>query len=47
MTKIKIPKKSSISRLYIPVTDTYLKLEIKNTPTGKKGTIIGRWSSKK
>ena len=39
--------KSSTSRIHNPITNTYYRIRIKSTSAGKKGTIIGKWSSKK
>ena len=47
MIKVKTSKKSSVSKIYNPITSTYYKVRVKNTSAGAKGTIIGKWSSKK
>jgi len=32
-------------RIYNPVTKSYYSVRVKSTKAGKKGTIIGKWSS--
>jgi hypothetical protein len=45
------PKRTSSSsntkRIHNPVTNTYYSVRVKNTSAGRKGTIMGKWSSKK
>lgn len=38
--------KVTVKRIHNPVTNSYYKLRVRNTSAGKKGTIIGKWSSK-
>ncbi|KUK77135.1 MAG: hypothetical protein XD93_0517 [candidate division WS6 bacterium 34_10] len=42
-------KKSTIKKIRIhnPVTNSYYKIRQKSTSAGKKGSIMGKWSSKK
>jgi len=34
-------------RVHLPHTNTYMKARERSTSAGKKGTFIGKWSSKK
>jgi|LDZT01.1.fsa_nt_gi hypothetical protein len=34
-------------RIYNPVTNSYYQIRQKSTSAGKKGSIMGKWSSKK
>ncbi len=47
MNKAPLNKKNTTKKIYNPITNTYYQVRVKNTPAGKKGTIIGTWSPKK
>ena len=34
-------------RVYNPVTNSYYQIRRKSTSAGKKGSIMGKWSSRK
>jgi hypothetical protein len=47
MSTKKTTNTTNTKRIHNPVTNTYYSVRVRNTSSGKKGTIIGKWSPKK